>query len=211
MLHPGPNPPPEILFFSISDRVFFHVQVKYEELKERVNVLGNLLLTPWFGLPSQAALSADVRALSDALTRYMVILKEQQGRNTQRQSTSSLLPASDQSISNVGADFKLRTIEKGYQTSDDYIKLSSDLEHLDYYHSLPLSDYVPNERYLRRHWLEDLIVGHSVIYIVTILEEASQAYISFGVSRSLKPIAHRVLFSVTWPTYSGIYLVISIE
>lgn len=117
----------------------------------KAEILGNLLMMPWFGTSETAALTKDVKALHDLITKYIRTLQEQQRRNELRNTM-----ASKASICSTESNFKIKTVEKIAKIDDDYVEVNLATEKLETYECLSLTDYVPDERFKRRWWLENL-------------------------------------------------------
>ena len=129
-------------------------QLTLDVLTEKASDLSQLILIPWFGRSDVVEFRADVDQLLNAVTKCMDYLKLQQERYQASQSSAE---ETSTSIGLKEGNFKLDTIEKSMgATAERYQKLDQDVAKLAEYIPLSLTEYLPDDRFSRRRFIEGI-------------------------------------------------------
>lgn len=135
----------------------FLFQISIEVLTEKIEKIGGLLLVPWFGRDEVKSFRKEVGDLMDTMTKYRDYLSDQLRRVTRNQNDEE--PAA----STGKRRFTFRDIAPTSETvSPHYYDLDDDLKRLQNYEPISLTDYVPEERFRRRDWIESMTLSSAI-------------------------------------------------
>lgn len=124
-------------------------QLSQAELDRHVQAISTLLSQPWSHKPHFKPLQSKLVQLVEALKQYLNYLKKHNEAMKVVHSSSSIMRPVEENI-------LLETRIPVPSVCEPYQQLQEKLSTLELYHPLFLNDFSPSDRYVRKHWLNDL-------------------------------------------------------